>query len=44
MPKIKHGYQELVLETYPWNDLGNGTSVKKEVSYEITGSEKNKDN
>ncbi len=44
IPKIKHGYQELVLETYPWNDLGNGTSVKKEVSYDVTGSEINKDN
>lgn len=44
MPKIKHGYQELVLETYPWNDLGNGIAIKKEVSYDVTGSDVNKDN
>lgn len=44
MPKIKNGYQELVLETYPWIDLGNGSALKKEISYDVTESDINKDN
>ena len=44
MPKIKNGYQELVVESFPWSDLGNGTAVKKEISYDVTASDVNKDN
>lgn len=44
MPKIKNGYQELVVESFPWFDLGNGTAVKKEISYDVTASDVNKDN
>lgn len=44
MPKIDNGYQELVVESYPWKNLKNGNVVKKEISYDVTGSEINKDN
>ena len=44
MPEIKNGYQELVVESFPWSDLGNGTAVKKVISYDVTASDVNKDN
>ena len=44
MPEIKNGYQELVVESFPWSDLGNGTAVKKVISYDVTASNVNKDN
>lgn len=44
MPKIKNEYQELVVESFPWSDLGNGTAIKKEISYDVTDSDINKDN
>lgn len=44
MPKIDNGYQELVVESYPWKNLKNGNVVKKEISYDVTGSGINEDN
>ena len=44
MPKIDNGYQELVVESYPWKNLKTGNVVKKEISYDVTGSGINKDN
>lgn len=44
MPEIKNGYQELVVESFPWSDLGNGTAVKKVISYDVTASDVDKDN
>lgn len=44
MPKIDNGYQELVVESYPWKNLKNGNVVKKEISYDVTDSGINKDN
>ncbi len=44
LPLIKDGYQELVVESYPWTDLGNGKSIKKEISYDVTNSDINKEN
>ena len=44
MPKIDNGYQELVVESYPWRNLKNGNVVKKEISYDVTGSGINEDN
>lgn len=44
MPKIDNGYQELVVESYPWKNLKTGNVVKKEISYDVTGSGINEDN
>lgn len=44
LPFIKDGYQELVVESFPWTDLGNGKAIKKEISYDVTNSDVNKDN
>lgn len=44
MPKIDNGYQELVVESYPWKNLKNGNVVKKEISYDVTDSGINEDN
>ena len=44
MPKINNGYQELVVESYPWKKTQNGMAVKKEISYDVTGSDINKNN